>query len=509
MFQSRYSHIFIFVLTLFVFSTCSSTIFAAWNQPPTQFTTPGLGLPPGSLASDANGNSITLAFDIPSQQLNATYFTNGAYQAPVVLYNGNVTRLTLDMNDSGIAIAAWLDQTLGSLITARFDGSSWSILPPNPLDTNVSNFAPFNPQIAVNANGDALLIWFNNPSDLRFSQFSAGTWSAPITLETPSEGTNVAYSANGTGVIGNSTGGTVNVRNYIGGVFQPTVILGLAPAGTKVEVQIDDNGNAIAVWTDNINNLLASYFNGTSWGPPQLIASNVRAFGNSRFSTAMSRNGYAIVTWIEDLVANEGPGFSSTLNGTTWSAPLLFSQGGNPGISELDVSLDTSGNALVVYSLSDPDEIRSNFLPFGGVWQAEELITVSPANNQQFVISSLSTGIAFALWETLTGEGEGDIFGSFEILAAGPPLTINGRVCRNKFESQTDRIHIITFVPSADPTIISYNLRRNGVIIAVIPANGPYIYFDHNRCRGNTDSYAVWAVGIGGLESTSLTINLR
>jgi hypothetical protein len=503
--QFRRFHIMSLLMTLLVFAGIPSSIFGAWNQPPVQFTNT-FDQPAGALASDTSGNSITLAFDSTLQQLNATYFTNGAYQAPVAIYTGNVSTIALAMDATGTAVAAWVDGTTNNLITGFFDGANWSTPLPNPLDTNVSasNFNP--PSISMNGNGEALLVWLSLTSDLRFSQFTAGNWSAPITIELLSETTTVAYSANGTGVLGNTTGGTVNVRNFIGGVWQPAVILGFAPAGKKVEVGINNNGNAIAVWTDAINNLVTSNYVSGIWLAPQIIATNVSPFGGSVFSIAMAPGGTAIAVWID---GGTGSGFSRSFNGLIWTPQQQFSAGGIGGISELDVSVDLNGNALVVYSLNDPDEFRSNYLPLGGVWGPEEFIANTSVNNTNFVISSLSTEVGFALWETDDGEGGGDLFGSFTIFAPTPPVSIDGRVCKNKFASQTDRIHIFAWEPSIDPLVVSYNIRRNGILIANIPAAGPFIYYDHNRCNKNTDTYAVSAVSSLGIESPSLTINLR
>jgi hypothetical protein len=188
-------------------------------------------------------------------------------------------------------------------------------------------------------------------------------------------------------------------------------------------------------------------------------------------------------------------------------SPIIF------GGSALNVAMDNDGNAIVTWGTTT-SILRSKRLPVGtNEWIEDSLISADLPEGLIDINAALSlNGRGFSIWQRVSNAEGTQALGAFTLainpLPPTPPIGISGRSCNNKFASQTDRIHIISWLTSVDPTVTSYLIRRNGVIIATIPSQGFLIYYDHNRCK-KTDIYTVTAVGENGLESSALTIELK
>ncbi|HRD55720.1 MAG TPA: hypothetical protein PLC42_04915, partial [Parachlamydiaceae bacterium] len=296
-------------------------------------------------------------------------------------------------------------------------------------------------------------------------------------------------------------GANVVVANYLLGVWQPGITV---DAGNYVEVGIDSSGNAIAAWLDVAGNVVVSFFNGTTWSPNQTIST---APGNPALSFAMAPNGTAVLTWADG--ADPANAFFSSFNGAVWTAAAPIVSGLDaffgPSIS---VSVDSGGNALFLWSTET--EIRSLRLPLASSsWTNNDLVTNDLTFHIFPLVSALSASTrGFGIWIEDSQEG-GFTQGSYTSLAVlpTPPLGITGTTCKNKFASQTDCVNRISWTPSTDPTVLTYRVRRNGILIATIPARGPYVFVDHGRCR-KMDLYTVTAVNGLGAESSSVSIVL-
>ncbi len=89
--------------------------------------------------------------------------------------------------------------------------------------------------------------------------------------------------------------------------------------------------------------------------------------------------------------------------------------------------------------------------------------------------------------------------------APTPASNLVGQRFKNKFLNETILINELKWSPSTDPTVTGYNLFRNGKLIAVIPAAGPYIYSDFNRKKKHIDTYVVTAFNANGGQSTPIS----
>jgi len=440
--------------------------------------------------------------------LSATPFINGDWQRPYTVLDLNALnsydqKVAFDDTNTGLII--WVnipdDNTPSTVLTSYYDGTNFVTPALNPLDTADLLETP---AVAMNGSGSGIAIWIDTVgSNVRSSNFTAGNWTAPTTIGTGTGGTSIAYSANNSAVAGWIDGANVVVANYLLGVWQPGITI---DAGDYVEVGIDSSGNAIAAWLDAAGNVVVSFFNGITWSANQTIST---APANTTLSFAMAPNGTAVLTWGDwDDPANA---FFSSFNGTVWTAVGPIISGLDVAISfgpSISVSVDSGGNAL--FLCSTETEIRSLRLPLGSsFWINNDLVTNDLTFRVIPLVSALSASTrGFGIWIENSGEG-GFTQGSYTSLVVlpTPPLGITGTTCKNKFASQTDCVNRISWTPSTDPTVLTYRVRRNGILIATIPARGPYVFVDHGRCR-KMDLYTVTAVNGLGAESSSVSIVL-
>ncbi|MEN9344304.1 MAG: hypothetical protein RLZZ453_1091, partial [Chlamydiota bacterium] len=195
-----------------------------------------------------------------------------------------------------------------------------------------------------------------------------------------------------------------------------------------------------------------------------------------------------------------------------------------------NATVTSNHTTTVNFSLqSDPSTIQGQITntltgyPISGafvqVFQGTSLITTAVTdNNGNYTISTL-----FAANYTLTASATGYYTKSqsFSVTAAetktlnlslmpdSPPMNLNGNVINNRFLLQDDRIHHIQWQASQDPTVIQYQVYRNGVLLALISANAPLMYDDHNRSKKVTDVYSVTDTNGNGNTSSVVSISLR
>jgi hypothetical protein len=472
--------------------------FADWQQPPEQFTnTSGADTLAGG--TDGNGNAIAVWTDQNIPAVNSSYFTNGAWGATQTLTSNEAFTSDVAMDASGNAIAIWEEILTGQIRTAIFQNNTWTTLTPDPLDTVTADVASF-VAVAMNGSGKAVASWIDTgTSTVKAAFFNGTSWGTVATLGTGSDSITVAYSANGTAVALWNNAGSVTASRYNGTSWSAPVVigtLGTAPL-LALAVGIDAQGVAHAAWTDPAGNVLTSTFNAGAWQPAQTISTTP---GSKNVSLAVAPNGIAVLVFIDSL----SNGQSSTYNGTTWGPLQPFDL--NQNISSLGVSVDSVGNALVVFGTFGTDLVLSSQKPVGGVWTGELQVATALTNIFDITSALSSGGRGFAFWRS--GDEGANAFGSALFSNPAAPLSLCGRVIKNNFVTQTDRIHVLSWRAVPDPFVVSYQLTRNGTLIAVIPATGPFVYFDHQRCKHVSDLYVLVAVNGAGLSSPPISIVL-
>lgn len=494
---SLLNRFFTFLLLIGAFMPMSLT-HAVWEQPPHQFPENGTSF---RLSSDANGNAIVIDSDSIggiSFDINAWFYSrvSNMWLGPTFLGVGSGA-IALDMDPSGTALALWVDVNGSDIHSNFFDGITWTPGSPDPFATNFVQAL----RVSMNGPDSALAVWYDGT--IRSAFFSGGTWGPTITVGSGTIPITADYSSNGTAVVSYLDGTILRVSNFNGTSWGPGIPLDLAVSLTanNAVCQIDANGHAAVVWVNTAGDTRASTYNGVAWLPSVLLSTTP---GNFPFSVSfdMAPSGTGVAIWVDGAKV----GFSSSYNGSTWSTPQIFASPISP--FQTSVSVNASGDALLLFQTPDitfeDGDILSARLPLNGVWTTPVFVR-SPGDEVPILISSLSdNGFGFAGW----AEGvEGlDYFATVEVapLPPEPPASVVGSFCKNKFAMQTDCIHTITWTASPTSTVVAYEIRRNGVVIAIVPATDR-TFIDGGRCR-QTDVYTVAAIDINGLISPPVVV---
>lgn len=478
-----------------------------WKVPPDVFS-PGPNGGDFSLAADPCGNAFTAWTN--NGDLFVSRFSNitQTYGPFIPLsIGGTVADLDIATDATGTALLVWSDITSNAIFSAYFNGTLWVIPTPFPIDI-VSSGSSANPQVAMDGSGNGVAIWADTggitpPGDIIVSFFDPTTisWGPLQTLNPAGTGgwfPNIDLSGNGTAVaVWTDAANNVVVSNYNGVTWSAIPqIVGIN--AFIFDTQIDADGNALTLWVDLVTEeIFSSFFNGSSWSAPENVSDGI-GIPLGSFDFDMAPNGYAIAVWAD------GPaGYYSEFIGGTWTAPLAFAS----DVRNTTVAVDSNGNSLIVYNQTIGNGAAfSIYKPIGGPLGLPDPLGTD-AETMRVVIAALSdNGRGFVDGGNF-GDSNQSVVGTYTLLTIPSPL-ITGRTCKNNFATQSDRIHIISFVPSSDPSVFAYYLTRNGVLIAILPATGPFFFEDHNRCR-STDVYSITAVTTCGNASTPSVVILR
>jgi hypothetical protein len=206
------------------------------------------------------------------------------------------------------------------------------------------------------------------------------------------------------------------------GAAQPigtTYISSLLHSRPDPQVAVDPNGNALAVWSQSDGtryNIWATRFTpATGWDTAQLIETNI-TFGAFKPQVAVDSSGNALAVWSQldgprsDIWANR---FTPA---TGWGTAQPIETDNAGGASWLHVAADPSGNAHAVWLQSDGigDNIwATRFTPATG-WGTAQLIETDNAGNALAPHVAVDpSGNALAVWS----QSDGTRQNSYNILA--------------------------------------------------------------------------------------------
>jgi hypothetical protein len=307
-----------------------------------------------------------------------------------------------------------------------------------------SNEAPGadHPQVAFDAQGDALAIWNRQGPWGGAVQESfrpvGGAWQAPVNITAAEEGDDpqIAFDKQGNALAlwWSFEGGDIDewvlesASMPPGGQWQAPVAVSAPDLAGSPHIAFDAQGDAVAVWDGWTHGFLShrvaqSAFRpaGGAWHAPVDI-SEVVSEGDepdnreaSEPDVAVDEQGNAIVVWGRAF----GVQAAFRAAGGTWQAPVdlstPFESASNPR-----VVFDVQGNVIAVWSLQPsigaPNIIQSAFKPAVGAWQAPVDLSDESHSAYEPQVAFDGQGDAVAVWN-----GEGGIQGA-GYAAAGPHL---------------------------------------------------------------------------------------
>lgn len=420
------------------------------------------------LATWANGNNNqypTYSFYTPNVGWGAID-TISTVSSVVVTTNV----LTSCNSQSGQFLASWTDaNTLFPTISVYSPGSGWSAIDPLPTTTAVAHTASsFDP-----LTGNFLVTWAdannNNPS-YSFYTPTAG-WGPVDTISTTTNAANVFTSFNSA------------------------------------------TGQFLATWTDISTGLpMYSFYDSGTWSPATAISLTSSA-ANDVFSSCNPATGVIMATWA-DINQSLYPFYSVYTPGSGWS-PIDTITTTSSVIDNVTISCDlNTGHFLAFWSnLSNGDPTYS-FYTLDNGWSSPAIIA-SPASTASDIFSSFNslTGQFLTTW---SDNSNNDLIfvPTYSFLTnvlppslPPPPSSFVGTALHNCFLKRTYKLDWTP--PSNFFSIVSYQISRNGNVIAVLPASGPFTYIDHIRRLKREEVYTIVSIDAAGRQSAPLTLTWK
>ena len=220
------------------------------------------------IAIDSNGNAMAIWEQSTGAQADiwSNRYSSGSWGTAVLVESndsGDAESAQIAFDTSGDAIAVWehRDATnLASIWSNRYTGGSWGS--PELLESNGGQ--AFNPQLAIDASGNALAVWYQHDgirNNIWSNRYTAGSaWGTAALIEndnsdTTSPNPQISMDANGNALavwhISDGTRHNIWSNRYTAGSGWGTAeMIETDNAGNAYspQVTIDGNRNGIAVW---------------------------------------------------------------------------------------------------------------------------------------------------------------------------------------------------------------------------------------------------------------------
>ena len=270
------------------------------------------------IAFDSNGNALAVWWQSDGEHFSiwANRFDGSGWGSAELIETdntGDAARPQIAFDSNGNALAVWFqsdDAHFGFSIWAnRFDGSSWGSA--ELIETDTAGSAR-DPQIAVDSNGNALAVWYQDDGahlGIWANRFDGTSWGSAELIETDDAGTardpQIAFDSNGNAlaVWRQSDGANLSIwaNRFDGSNWGSAVLIETDDAGDAEHPQIafDSNGNALAVWSQfdgSLNSIWANRFDGSGWGSAELIETDDAGPAGSP-QIAVDSNGNALAVW--------------------------------------------------------------------------------------------------------------------------------------------------------------------------------------------------------------------
>lgn len=320
---------------------------------------------------------------------------------PIEAYNPRVA-----FDNAGNGIAVWLQN--GDIMMSRYTISNGQWSTATAVDANTT--AAYSPKVTVDrVSGDAFVSYSQNDGaviSMYVVSFTASTntWSTPQLLETSNlavtnsaEQTASARRGEHAVIAWLQTDGTrlhLYMSRLVAGTWTAPVRVDTSndfAVGDHPEVQVDSNGNAIIVWrqSDTVQGyrIFARRWDNTAQSFGSVVALNGAGDRHARIS--MDAAGNAIVVW------RGGGAYSRRYDVTTgqWSPQVQLNVGGGAGTTA-EVSVDANGDALATWVESDstgPSQYARHYDAATGTWSS----AVALENSSEAVNVDVETTVAF------------------------------------------------------------------------------------------------------------------
>jgi len=370
------------------------------------------------VAFDASGNAVAVWFqsDGTNGRIWASWYvpTQG-WATPELISPAMVTSAVprVGADSSGNAIAVWRQQTglFGAWANRYTPGTGWGTAEGiGAIDTAAGDFAI---EVAVNPDGDAMSVWHQGDGmrkNIWANRFaSVGGWQTAELIESENGGDaknpQVAVDANGNAIaVWQQNDGMDNYaaanRYTPGGGWGTDLSIDNAPGvSSRPQVASDAAGNAIAVWP-GIGVRANRYAQGVGWGTAEDIRSDMTG-GLGAPEVAVSPDGHAIAVWPQTDGTRANLWANRYEPGSGWGTAELIESDDAGGVQWPRVAIDPNGDAVAVWHQSDGTRtnIWANQYVADLGWATAELIEtedLGDAERPQVAVDP--DGNAIAVW---------------------------------------------------------------------------------------------------------------
>ena len=339
----------------------------------------------------------------------------------------------LGVDAHGQAVVSWLFRDAGKDRIAVTSGPLAGPFPAPELLSAITGDAELS-QLAVNAAGDAVLVWILNPSNAMQASVrpAGGTWSAVQDLSaancraTDSQPPRVALDGDGTALAlwtCSGSGGVPVVQAAVrpaGGSFEAAVPLSSAPdSALPPDVAFSPAGDATITWVANPAKATGSVVqsvtrphDGGFTAPVNVTTDRNGISITDGTSVAVDPSGGALVLWREAATADIGASWGPLKEayrpvGGAWGAPVLVSSA-DPAIYQ--TVFDGAGNALTVWggtdsAAGDTYDVEYAFRPAAGTLGPPRPLAPSGFDQDAWdpTVAAASGGDMFVAWTLSSG----------------------------------------------------------------------------------------------------------
>lgn len=360
----------------------SSRPAGSWEAP-VELMRPGVGSGPRVAVNNRGDGVAVWRHDIGAPRvLQAAYRpgTSRQWQAPIDLSEaGAIAGQDVGLDASGNVVAVWnLDRGSGYVIQAEERPAASGVWGAPINLSQVGGNAPGPPSLALNANGDAVVVWTRSDGVVQASLRSSGVWQAPTNL------------------------------SAAGALLDP-------------DVAIDSSGDAVAVWSwqGPSRTVVQASFHpaGGGWTAPTQV-SGTPASPAPRARAVIDGAGNAVVVWL----GGPAPGVraaSRLRSSGAWSRPVAVSAAGQAAAAP-ELSMNPAGNAVTVWT-QGARTLASLRPGASGTWFPPVDVSAAGVQTRGPHVAVDDGSRALAIWSRF-GAAE-NVVEAAQLTASGPALS--------------------------------------------------------------------------------------
>jgi len=330
------------------------------------------------IACDVSGNAIAVWVQLDGTQYNIwanRFVAGGNWGSPTRIKNdatrdAHLPQIAIDSTGNALAVWGEYGDGFDSIWFNRYTaGAGWGAQAAVEVEIEQPDEAGAT-KFAFDSNGNALAVW-SQPVGARYHIWAkrytmASGWgpTALIQIDTTSNAyePQIAIDSNGNAlaVWMQSDGARFNIwANRYGAAsgWGTAMLIEASNDGSAVAPQIamDANGNALAVWTqsDGANYYITAnrYTVGSGWGNAEVIQAN-RSYEGWKPSIAVDRSGNALAVWRQVDGATANIWANRYVAGSGWGVAGLIETNNIDAIEPV-IAIDAVGNAVAVWQQED------------------------------------------------------------------------------------------------------------------------------------------------------------